>query len=233
MHKLMQIWLTFKCTSSDAQRYKHAHTHIHTHTWGRGLSAITAQWNIFRLERCRITLQPDDKYAVSTIINLVPLPTFRLQTQWCKGRGASTHWMELVPRLGLQRCSLCMHRAVALPCSTRSREHKRSWHSDSLGSLVMSLFRKAGGWVKLRSCWFFIQALLQCKIHKTPPHLLHTLSLLFSSCPYTHCHSLYIHLSFLLLQVPLSFFFERTAFCCHLPFILRFCWHIALNGISS
>lgn len=98
MHKLMQIWLRFKCTSNDAQkRYKsthkraHTQTHRHTHTAGRGLSAITAQWNIFRLERCRITLQPDDKYAVSTIINLAPLPIFRLQTWWCKKKGGLEH----------------------------------------------------------------------------------------------------------------------------------------------
>lgn len=53
--------------------------------------------------------------------------------------------------LGLQQCSLCMRRAVAPPCSTRSREHERSWHCDSVGSLIMSLFREAGGWAKLSS----------------------------------------------------------------------------------
>lgn len=42
MHKLMQIWLRFKCTSNDAQkRYKYTHkrecaqTHTHTHCWPR------------------------------------------------------------------------------------------------------------------------------------------------------------------------------------------------------
>lgn len=152
VHKLMQIWLTFKCTSSDARRCRRSHTlptHTNAHAWGPGLSAITAQWNIFRLERCRITLQPDDKYSVSTIINLVPLPTFRLQTRWCKGRGACIHWMVLVPQLGLQRCGWCMH--WALPCSRRSRKHKGSGHSDSLGSLVMSLFGKGRllGWTEV------------------------------------------------------------------------------------
>lgn len=227
MHKLMQIWLTFKCTSSDAQ----ARPRTHTHTWGRELSAITAQWNIFRLERCRITLQPDDKYAVSTIINLVPLPTFRLQTPWCKGRGAGIHWMELVPQLGLRQCSWCMRWAGALPCSTRSRKHKRSRHSDSLSLLLMSPFRKAGGWVKLRSCWFFIPSLLQWKI-QTNPHLLHTLSqavhtLLFPLpsplFPFATASS-FFSFSTLLPAATLPYFIPKVS--------LTYCpeWHFVVSG---
>lgn len=213
------------------------HTCTHTHTWGPGLSAITAQWNIFRLERCRITLQPDDKYAVSTIINLVPLPTFRLQTRWCKGRGACIHWMELVPQLGLQRCCWCMHRAVALPCSTRSHKQKRSGHSDSLGSLVMSVFGKAGCWVELRSRWFFIWGLLQWKTYKTPPHLLHALSLLFSSCPQTLPVTPFTFTSLSFFCLSLLFISEHTAFCCHPAFfypkgLLTYCpeRHFILSG---
>lgn len=77
--------LSYKHAHCHAQTYAkminiHIHMHLqrhkHTHSYaaGRGLTTITAQWNIFRLERCRITLQSDDKYAVSTVINLVPLP---------------------------------------------------------------------------------------------------------------------------------------------------------------
>lgn len=208
------------------------HTHTNTHTWGPGLSAITAQWNIFRLERCRITLQPDDKYAVSTIINLVPLPTFRLQTWWCKGRGASIHWMELVPQLGLQLCGWCMHEAAALPRSARCHKHKRSGKSDSLGSLVMSLFGKAGCWVELRLCWFFIQGLIQWKTYK-PPLIFCTHCLFCSRAIDGLSLSFPLH-SPLCPSAPASYFFRRTPLsAATLPSLIpRVCWHIALNGIS-
>lgn len=189
-------------TNAHARTRTHTdtYTHRYTHTAGRGLSAITAQWNIFRLERCRITLQPDDKYAVSTIINLAPLPIFRLQTWWCKRKGGQEH-------AGWSLCLSCGCGRAAGACSEQRHclvrwaltSTKRSWHSDSTGSLVMSLFRKAGGCVQPRSHRFFIQALSQRKIHKIPPHLLYTLSLLFSSCPCTHCRFLFL-------------------FCCHPSF---------------
>lgn len=99
----------------------------HTHAGGPGLSAITAQWNIFRLERCRITLQPDDKYAVSTIINLAPLPTFRLQSRWCKGRGASIHWMELVPQLAVQLVHALGSSSTLFYEVLRAREVRAFW----------------------------------------------------------------------------------------------------------
>lgn len=198
----MQIWLTFKYTSSDAHEVQ-AHTHIHG---GPGLSAITAQWNIFRLERCRITLQPDDKYAVSTIINLVPLPTFRLQTRWCKGRGASIHWMELVAQLGLQRCGWCMHGASTLPRSARSHKHKRSGQSDSLGSLVMSLFGKGRllGWTEVILVLYL--GIVAVKNIQTPSSFVaHVVSFVLKPSTDSPCHSFYIHLSVLSLQPPLSF----------------------------
>ena len=177
-HILMQIWLTFK----NMSEHTHVQVETHTHAWGPELSAITAQWNIFRLERCRITLQSDDKYTVSTIIYLEPLPTSCLQTHWCKGRGerACTGWSSCLSQ-GCGGGGWGFHGTAALPLSAGSRKNVRSRLSEPLDSLVTPLFRGAAGRVRLRSRPFFICSSLLYKSNKS--YLLSTLPLFFQNPP--------------------------------------------------
>lgn len=150
---------------------------------------------------------------------LYPLPTFRLQTRWCKGRGvgASIHWMELVPQLGLQLCGWCMRGAVA--CSARSHKRKRSGQSDSLGLLVMSLFGVAGWWIEPRWFLFCIQGRVRRENIQPPSSFVaHVVSFVLKLSMDIPCHSLYSHLAVQFLEPPLLFLSQYTAFYCHPPF---------------
>lgn len=196
-----------------------AHTHTHTHARGPGLSAITAQWNIFRLERCRITLQPDDKYAVSTIINLAPLPTFRLQSRWCKGRGASIHWMELVPQLAVQLVHALGSSSTLFYEVLRAREVRAFWLTGFTCNVTVQKGRLLDRTEVSRILYSGIAA---AQNTQNPSSLMAHMSLLFI---YLAAHIL--SLSFRLHSTFFPFILQPLS-----SLILRVCWHIALNSIS-
>lgn len=222
----------------------HACTQIrtHSHAAGRGLSTITAQWNIFRLERCRITLQLDDKYAVSIIINLVPFPIFHLQTLWRKGKRVrgGTGWMESAGAQQWQ-CSRCTRRAAAQtdlldelsPAWEFSQQvylldedvtagcHERSWHPDSPWLPCNVTVQKGSG------CTRPAPPPLLCCCHAENTHTL-TPNLPLACLFCAHIVPFVLELSA-----------HQPSFPCHSPqpsLLLssqRFSWHIALTGSLS
>lgn len=201
-----------------------ASTHPHTHIGGPGLSAITAQWNIFRLERCRITLQPDDKYAVSAIINLVSPPSASRRSDVRGGKPAH-NWMELTPQMALQRCNWCVHGALCLFYKTSGvQEVKELW--------VFGLaWRKVAGW----NGWLADALFWDYCYEKTcKPQLIGFTKLPFFFFSYSYLISSIPSHSPAVLFAPASFFFLSTRLsAATLPsFLPRVFWHIDLTGIS-